>query len=116
MRRVKEIIIAGKKVELSERSAKSVLDLISLSRSKGKDLQAGIIGMSIMINQALQYWIDKRLFSFYWSWKFSARKLLKKLTIKEMSEFVDIINDLEGNKKKVTPAVENQSDEQRQGD
>jgi hypothetical protein len=96
--------ILGIKLKLSERSTQEVYDLTEFTLSLGN--MTAISGMkvtTIMLNQSLNYWIDKQFFGWFYRWKLSVKKLSKGLSPKEITELAEKVMKLDGNevKKKV---------------
>ncbi len=95
MRKTKEIEIFGKTVILSERNAQDVLNLSEFASSQEMSPTLSIQIASVALSDSLKYalkWYER---------KPTAKKLLESLTQKELFEFMAMILELEGVKKKV---------------
>lgn len=115
MRKQIDVDILGVKAKLSERNANDVLDLAEFSMTKTMNGLMALKISAILINQSLSFWIEKHSFikRFFLNRKLSTKKLMK-LSPKEITEFAEMVNELENGKKKVVTEAVNQSDEKFQ--
>ena len=107
MRKTKDVEIFGNKLKLSERNAQDVLNLAEYAGSQQITPAMSVYISAVALSDSLKYglkWYQRILK------KYSAKKLLKGLTQKEIFEFMAMILEIEGvdNKKKV---VEKASEE-----
>jgi hypothetical protein len=100
MRKYADAPVLGKGVKIYERTAFDVFELYKyMEGQKDKNFTSEIMAMAAMISDAARPnlkwkpWLRKRL---------SVRGLINSLSPSQLGELVSQINELEGNKKKVT--------------
>ena len=114
MREIKSIELLGRKVELSERNAFDVLELMKFVESRPMDANLASFVNARVIEDSLQFYFSKVNFikRFFLKRKFTTKKLIKLLSSKELGEYAMEVLTLEGVdvKKKVAeqeaPSVE----------
>jgi hypothetical protein len=99
MRNTKDVEIFGRSVTISERNAQEVLELAEFANKQEMTAVMSIYISAIALQDSLKH--HKK-----WYQRFTAKKLLKGLTQKEIFEYMALILELEGvdNKKKVVEA------------
>jgi len=102
MRKQLKIELLNKDVILSERNTNDVFALSDFSTEGELTFVKALRISAILVNQSLELWFESFGFfkRFFLKREFSVRKLLKKLTPKEITELANQINEIEGVKKK----------------
>lgn len=106
MRKTKEVEIFGKKVKLSERNARDVLNLAEYAGSQQMTPAMSVYISAIALQDSLKYGLK------WYERKITAKKLLKKLTQKEIFEFMAVVLEIEGVDKKKVAEVESEEKSQ----
>ena len=105
-----EVELFGRKLKLYERKTVDVYTAYEFSKAHPEqDFKIRLMEFALMIRDSLKpnlKWYNK----IFLSYKVNIDYLLKNLSPAQLLELVDKINELEGNKKKVTPEAANQSD------
>lgn len=101
MRKQINVNILGIDLKLSERSEQEVFNLTEFTLSLGE--MNGIKGMKVatlLLYQSISFWIDGKNFIARWFYhrKLSVKKIAKALSPREITDLVEKVMELDGNK------------------